>query len=75
MNRSNGRGLVAGACIGILVGMIIVFVIVRYLILLRRWITETKLGMHGKLSRKSKRPAIEDGYPMKDIPKSNAVDS
>ena len=48
LNPANGRGLVAGACVGILVASIIVFVIVRYLILLRRWTTEQKLGLSEK---------------------------
>ena len=48
LNPANGQGLVAGACVGILVASIIVFVIVRYLILLRRWTTEQKLGLSEK---------------------------
>jgi len=46
-----GNGLVAGACIGIAVGLLVVFVLVRYLIVLRKWVTEVKLGMSGKLGR------------------------
>lgn len=42
--EENGSGLVAGACIGILVASIVVFVAVRYLIWLRKWVTEKKLG-------------------------------
>lgn len=48
-SRKGGRGLVAGYIIGILVGAVIVFVIVRYLVVLRKWVTETKLGKTGRL--------------------------
>ncbi|KAG9762414.1 hypothetical protein KCU75_g10172, partial [Aureobasidium melanogenum] len=49
----NGTGLVAGACIGILAATVVVFVIVHYLIKLREWITETKLGLYGNLSTRN----------------------
>lgn len=48
LSRENGSGLVAGACIGILVASIVVFIVVRYLILLRKWLTEKKLEMRVK---------------------------
>lgn len=35
---------------GILVGAIIIFLIVRYVIMLRVWITEKKMGKTGKFS-------------------------
>lgn len=54
LNPANGRGLVAGACVGIPVASIIVFVIVRYLILLRRWTTEHKLGLAEKSHPRSR---------------------
>lgn len=62
--RAHGRGLVAGACIGILAAMIIFFVVVRYLILLRMWITEKRLGMTGKLSKRAikRSTVVEDGH-------------
>ncbi|KXT11235.1 hypothetical protein AC579_5554 [Pseudocercospora musae] len=41
--NANSSGIVAAYCIGILVGTILVFVIVRYLQWLRMWIVETKL--------------------------------
>jgi hypothetical protein len=50
LDPANGRGLVAGACIGILVGSIIVFIIVRYFIWLRQWIVERKLRIGGRQS-------------------------
>lgn len=68
--RANGRGLVAGASIGILAGMIVVFVIVRYLIWIRRWITEKKLGLKGKLSKQSALHTTRDEEEMVDISKS-----
>jgi hypothetical protein len=51
----NGSGLVAGACIGILAATIVVFVLVHFLIKLRVWITETKMGCYGNLSCRSGR--------------------
>lgn len=51
--QKNSSGVVAGYCIGILVGSVILFLIVRYLIVLRLWITEKKLGKSGKFSKKA----------------------
>jgi hypothetical protein len=50
--KKGGRGRVAGYIFGILAVAVIIFIIVRYLILLRQWITETKLKMTGKLENK-----------------------
>jgi hypothetical protein len=50
--KKGGRGRVAAYIFGILVAAIIIFVIVRYVILLRQWVTETKLGLTGKLENK-----------------------
>ena len=47
----HSSGIVAAYIVGILVGSIIVFLIARYVILLRLWLTEKKLGMMGKFSR------------------------
>jgi len=73
--QENGSGLVAGACIGILVGAVVVFIIIRYLILLRRWITETKLHMYGKLSSHQKpygANGIADGaYEISNVAKQD----
>lgn len=49
----HSSGLVAGYIVGILVGSIIVFLIVRYAILLRLWLTEKKFGLMGKFSSRS----------------------
>lgn len=51
---TNGHGVVAGACVGILAATVLLFTVVRYAILLRKWATESKLGMTGKFS--SRRP-------------------
>lgn len=63
--RANGSGLVAGACIGILAAAIVLFVVVRYVIWLRQWVTEKKLGLKAKggKARRQDSPAEE----MKDI--------
>ena len=50
--KKGGRGRVAAYIFGILAAAIVVFIIVRYVILLRKWVTETKLGMAGKLEHK-----------------------
>lgn len=51
----HSSGAVAGYIIAILAGAIVAFVIVRYVIWGRRWVTETKLGMMGKTSRRATR--------------------
>ncbi|KAF2020090.1 hypothetical protein BU24DRAFT_365915 [Aaosphaeria arxii CBS 175.79] len=48
--KKNSAGSVAGYIVGILVAAVIVFLIVRYLIVLRVWVTEKKLGKLGKFS-------------------------
>ena len=50
--QKNSSGAVAGVIVGILVAAIIIFLIVRYLIVLRVWVTEKKLGKHGKFSKR-----------------------
>lgn len=46
-----GRGIVAGYILGIAVGIVIIFCIVWGVIWVRRWLTETKLGMDGKFAQ------------------------
>lgn len=58
-DKKNSRGVVAGYIIGILVASVIIFIIVRYLIVLRIWVTEKKLGMAGKFSRRGVPRAVE----------------
>ena len=67
-NRDNGRGLVAGVCVGILVAAVIAFVIVKYLILFRTWVTEKKLGMDGDspAARESRLATTEIAMAEKD---------
>lgn len=65
-NKKHSPGSVAGYCIGILVGAIIIFLIVRCLIMLRVWLTEKKMGMTGKFtSRGAPQPVSTDAK--KDI--------
>lgn len=45
-----GRGYVAAYVVGIAVGIVVIFGVVYALIFLRRWVTETKLGMEGKFA-------------------------
>lgn len=51
--QTHSSGIVAAYIIGILVASILVFLLVRYLIMLRLWVTEKKLGKSGKFSRRS----------------------
>jgi uncharacterized membrane protein len=51
-NNKGGRGRVAGYIFAILAAAIVVFIVVKYLILLRKWITETKLGKSGRLEHR-----------------------
>ncbi|KAF2162440.1 hypothetical protein M409DRAFT_58210 [Zasmidium cellare ATCC 36951] len=44
LDPSNGSGSVAGYCFAILAACIVIFVVVRYLQLLRQWLTENKFG-------------------------------
>lgn len=48
--QENSFGIGAAYIIGILVAAVVIFVIVRYLIMLRVWVTEKKLGKTGKFS-------------------------
>jgi len=68
--KKHSSGIVAAYIIGILVAAIIVFVIVRYLILLRVWVTEQKLHMNGKLSSRDTSTTanedVEKSVPMHD---------
>tara|TARA_R110002003_G_scaffold12_2_gene812 strand:- start:14300 stop:14680 length:381 start_codon:yes stop_codon:yes gene_type:complete len=58
--QANSSGIVAAYIIGILVAAIVVFLIVRYLILLRIWVTEKKLGKAGKFSAREARPIVNE---------------
>jgi hypothetical protein len=58
-------GIVAAYIVGILVAAIVVFLIVRYVIMLRLWVTETKMGKNGKFRRGTRMADEEHG---KSIP-------
>jgi hypothetical protein len=64
--QNNSPGFVAGVIVGILVAAIIVFLIVRYLIVLRVWVTEKKLGKHGKFSKRDEAATMSG--KAKDLP-------
>ncbi|EMD70021.1 hypothetical protein GGP41_000176 [Bipolaris sorokiniana] len=64
--QKNSSGVVAGYIMGILVAAIIIFIIVRYLIALRLWVTETKLGMRGKVSPRATTRAADGDIPLYD---------
>lgn len=67
---TNSDGEVAGYIVGILVGAIIIFLIVRYVILLRVWVTEKKMGNIGKFSDRG-RTRVVDEETGKSIPLHN----
>jgi hypothetical protein len=50
--QKNTSGIVAAYIVGILAAAIIFFIVVRYLIMLRIWVTESRLGRLGKFSRR-----------------------
>ena len=58
--RSSG-GAVAGYVVGILAAFCVLFVVVRYIIWVRVWITERKMGMMGKRSGREVRGGREKG--------------
>lgn len=68
--RTNSSGKVAAYIVGILVAAVIVFLIVRYVIMLRVWVTEKKLGKIGKFSRHGRLTDDDDG---KSIPMHNVI--
>lgn len=57
----SGRGSVAGYCVGILVGTVVTFVIVRYLQLLRQILTERNVGLTRLTSARDEHEAMELG--------------
>ena len=69
--QKNSPGVVAGFIIGILVAAIIVFLIVRYLIVLRVWVTEERLGKHGKFSKRGDIISMSGGT--KDLPMEHII--
>ena len=67
--RTNSSGKVAAYIFGILAASIIIFLIVRYLIMLRVWLTEKKLGKSGKFSGRRRLTDNDDGsgIPMYNV--------
>lgn len=69
--QKNSSGVVAAYIVGILVAAIIIFLIVRYLIMLRVWVTEKKMGKAGKFSKHRTRHMVheepEKGVPMTEV--------
>lgn len=69
--RKNSSGIVAAYIVGVLVAVIVIFLIVKYLILLRVWVTEKKMGKTGRNSnRGTVRMAdqeAEKGQSMRDV--------
>lgn len=63
--------MVAAYIIGILVAAIVIFLIIKYLIVLRVWVTEKKLGRTGKFSHRGTVRMADDeaekGVPMHDV--------
>jgi uncharacterized membrane protein YjdF len=68
--RTNSSGKVGAYIVGILAAAIIIFLIVRYLIMLRVWVTEKKLGKSGKFSRHRR---FTDDEEDKGIPMHNVI--
>ncbi|KAF3904283.1 hypothetical protein AA313_de0208470 [Arthrobotrys entomopaga] len=48
--NNKGSGITAAYCVGITIGTVVLFCIVKGLVWLRMWVTENKLGMKGKFS-------------------------
>ncbi|KAH9881807.1 hypothetical protein J1614_000978 [Plenodomus biglobosus] len=65
--QEHSSGIVTAYIIGILVAAIIIFLIVRYVILLRVWITEKMLHMSGKFSSRG-RPRLPSHQSEKGLP-------
>jgi hypothetical protein len=61
-HMKGGQGRVTGYVFGIMALAIVTFIIVKYLILLRKWITETKLHKLGKLEWRGERSGHGHGY-------------
>ncbi|RPA77294.1 hypothetical protein BJ508DRAFT_417131 [Ascobolus immersus RN42] len=52
LNPDKGKGLLVGYIFGILAASIVVYIVIRYIILLRKILTERKAGMTGKFAKK-----------------------
>ncbi|KAI8942283.1 hypothetical protein NX059_000362 [Plenodomus lindquistii] len=65
--RDHSSGIVAAYIVGILAAALIIFLIVRYVIMLRVWITEQKLHLSGKFSTRGN-PTSPDQESEKGLP-------
>lgn len=68
--QMHSSGIVAAYIVGILVAAIIIFLVVRYLIMLRVWVTEKKLRKEGNFSSRRAAPnneELEKGAPIHEI--------
>ena len=57
--HKHSSGIVAAYIIGILVGAVVIFLIVRYLIMLRVWVTETKMHKTGKFTHRGSTGTVD----------------
>jgi hypothetical protein len=62
LNPDKGKGILVGYIFGILAASIIIYIVVRYAILLRKILTERKAGMTGKFSKKDPDAKIEEKH-------------
>jgi hypothetical protein len=69
--QAHSSGIIAAYIISILVAAIVIFLIVRYLIMLRVWVTEKKQGKQGKFVTRGATRVDEE--PDKDIPMNGIV--
>lgn len=69
--QTHSSGIVAAYIIGILVAAIIIFLLVRYLIMLRVWVTEKKLGKMGRFSAREQHRHQIDEEIGKEVPLGN----
>jgi hypothetical protein len=71
--RTNSPGKVAGYIVGIGIGTVIIFLIVRYLIVFRIWVTEKKLGKRGKTTSRGERGYVRDDAEKNAVVEDNRV--
>lgn len=65
--QEHSSGVVAAYIVGILAAAIIIFLVVRYLILLRVWVTEKKLHKNGKFSDLDHAGLANESLPLHHI--------
>ncbi|KAL8866981.1 MAG: hypothetical protein Q9174_005956 [Haloplaca sp. 1 TL-2023] len=65
LDPDKGSGRLAGYILGVLAAACVIFLIVWAVIWCRRWITEKKLGMRGKLAKRGQ-PMVEEMVDMSE---------